>query len=91
MLVLTRKLGEKVVVDGNITLTVVEIRGNHVRVAIDAPKHIRILRGELAGTQDQCGPAQKLLDRGPGEKRAGWQHGIRSLVVHPADPFQVTC
>ena len=86
MLVLSRKLGEKVVIGGHITLTVVEIRGNQVRLAFDAPKHIRILRGELAGRQDQHTPAQQLLERGLGGKRAGWQHDIRSLIVHPADP-----
>ena len=51
MLVLSRKLGEKVVIGGLITLTVVEIRGNQVRLTIDAPNHIRILRGELGRTR----------------------------------------
>jgi carbon storage regulator CsrA len=90
MLVLTRKLGETVVIGGHITLTVVEIRGNQVRLAIDAPHHIRILRGELARRQDQPVPAQELLDPDLAAKPAEWQHDIRSLVVNPADPFQVT-
>ena len=47
MLVLTRKPGEKVVLGGNITLTVVEVKGNQVRLAFDAPDSVRILRGEL--------------------------------------------
>jgi len=52
MLVLTRKPGEKVVIDGNITVTVVKINGNQVRLAFDAPDDVRILRGELACWQD---------------------------------------
>jgi carbon storage regulator CsrA len=52
MLVLSRKPGEKVVIGNGITLTVVVIKGNHVRVGIDAPDHVRILRGELACWQD---------------------------------------
>lgn len=49
MLVLTRKLGESIVIDGNITFTVVEIKGKAVRLGIDAPKAVRIHREELTG------------------------------------------
>jgi carbon storage regulator CsrA len=48
MLVLTRKLGEKVVIGNGITITVVEVQGNRVRVGIEAPDDVRILRAELA-------------------------------------------
>jgi carbon storage regulator len=47
MLVLSRKPGEKLVIDSNITITVVEVVGNRVRLALDAPPHVRILRSEL--------------------------------------------
>lgn len=52
MLVLSRKPGEKVVIDGGITITVVEVIGNRVRIGIDAPDQIKILRGELVDCQD---------------------------------------
>jgi carbon storage regulator len=52
MLVLSRKPGEKVVVGNDITLTVVEVRGDRVRLAFDAPDQVRILRAELACWQD---------------------------------------
>ena len=48
MLVLTRKAGEKVVLDGNIVVTVVEVQGNRVKLAFEAPDNVLILRGELA-------------------------------------------
>jgi carbon storage regulator len=48
MLVLSRKPGEKVVIGGGITVTVVKVQGNQVRVGIDAPDQTVILRGELA-------------------------------------------
>ena len=48
MLILTMKPGEKVVIGNAITVTVVEVRGNRVRVGIEAPDQVRILRGELA-------------------------------------------
>jgi carbon storage regulator len=52
MLVLSRKPGEKVIMSNGITVTVVAVSGNHVRVGIEAPSHVRILRAELAGRQD---------------------------------------
>ena len=53
MLVLSRKPGEQVVLGGGITLTVVEVRGDRVRLAFDAPEQARILRAELAGRQGE--------------------------------------
>ncbi len=47
MLVLTRKLGEKIHIGDGITLTVLELRGNRVRLGIDAPSDVRVLRAEL--------------------------------------------
>ena len=38
--VLTRKNGEKIVIDGGIEITVVDIRGNQVRLGIEAPKEV---------------------------------------------------
>jgi carbon storage regulator len=47
MLVLTRKLNETIVIDGNISVTVVGIRGNQVRLGITAPHSCGIYRAEL--------------------------------------------
>jgi len=47
MLVLSRKAKESIVIDGNITVTVVAIAGNKVRLAISAPPEIRIDREEI--------------------------------------------
>jgi carbon storage regulator len=48
MLVLSRKVGEQIVIDGNITLIINRIDGNRVSIAIEAPKDVKILRSELA-------------------------------------------
>lgn len=48
MLVLTRKQGQSLLIGDNVELTVLEISGDKVRIAIDAPKDISILRKELA-------------------------------------------
>ncbi len=47
MLVLSRKAGESVVVGDDITLTVLEIRGDVVRVGISAPRSVVVQRAEL--------------------------------------------
>jgi carbon storage regulator len=47
MLVLSRKLGEGIVIGDNILLTVVAIRGNQIRLGITAPREVGIRREEL--------------------------------------------
>lgn len=47
MLVLTRKVKETIVIDNKIKITVVAIDGDKVKLAIDAPKNIPILRQEV--------------------------------------------
>ena len=64
MLVLSRKPGEQVVLGNGITLTVVEVRGERVRLAFDAPDQVRILRAELACRQGE--PLDAGLDGSPG-------------------------
>jgi carbon storage regulator len=48
MLVLSRKLNEKIVIDGGIVVTVVKIDRNQIRLGIEAPSHVRVLREEIA-------------------------------------------
>ena len=47
MLALTRKPGERIIISNDIILTVVEIKGETVRLAIDAPRSVSIFRGEI--------------------------------------------
>jgi carbon storage regulator len=48
MLVLSRKLGEKVVIGEGIVLTVVKVDRNQVRLGIEAPKDVQVYREEIA-------------------------------------------
>ena len=59
MLVLSRKPGEQVVLGDGITLTVVEVKGDRVRLAFDAPQQVPIRRAERAGRPGEP------LDAGP--------------------------
>ena len=47
MLALTRKKGESLVVNNNIEITVLEIRGDQVKIGISAPKEVPIYRKEV--------------------------------------------
>jgi len=52
MLVLTRKPQERIQIGENITITIVRIKGRAVRVGIEAPDSVRIVRGELTADFD---------------------------------------
>jgi len=47
MLVLTRKLGESIKINDDITITIVQVKGKQVRVGIDAPKETKVHREEI--------------------------------------------
>lgn len=47
MLILARKVGQKIVIGGDIEITVVEVRGDHVRLGITAPRDVAVHRKEL--------------------------------------------
>ncbi len=47
MLVLTRRVGEVIYIDSEIIVKVAEIRGNRVKLAIDAPENVRVDRKEV--------------------------------------------
>ncbi len=47
MLVLSRKINEEIVIGDNIKVTVLKLKGNTVRIGIEAPNDVRVLRAEL--------------------------------------------
>lgn len=47
MLVLSRKPNESIVIGGEITVTILEIRGDQVRIGIDAPRSVTVHREEI--------------------------------------------
>jgi len=59
MLVLSRKVGEEIIISDNIRVTVVAVRGNQVRLGFTAPREVSIQREELlrevgAGGREPC-------------------------------------
>lgn len=59
MLVLSRKVGERLNIGDDIVLVVSKIAGNRVTLAIEAPTHVRVVRGEL--------PPEPRVTESPGE------------------------
>ena len=47
MLILTRRVGESVKINEDITVTVLGIKGNQIRIGVDAPRHVSVHREEI--------------------------------------------
>ena len=53
MLVLKRRVGEELVLDGNIRVTVVAVKGQRVQLGVSAPAATRVLRQELVARRER--------------------------------------
>jgi carbon storage regulator len=70
MLVLSRKKNESIIINDNITVTIIEIRGDKVRLGIEAPKDVTVHRREVyeaIQAQNANASAVKSHDRDPGQ------------------------
>ncbi|HWM68439.1 MAG TPA: carbon storage regulator CsrA [Steroidobacteraceae bacterium] len=61
MLILSRRAGETVIIGKNVSVTVLGIKGNQIRIGIDAPKNIEVHREEIF-KRIQRERAQKATD-----------------------------
>ena len=61
MLVLTRKLSEKLYIGGNICVTVVRLDGGQVRLGIDAPREVPVIRAELVAPPAAPAPVASMV------------------------------
>ncbi len=81
MLVLTRRLGETIVIGDDIVIKIVDIHGKQIRVGIEAPAEISVYRGEIyerimlenkAAVEATTGDVKVMTD------------GLRDLLTHQA-------
>jgi len=72
MLVLSRKVGDSIKIGDNIEIVVNRISGNRVTIGVDAPKDVRILRGEVELELDD--DAVLALTGLMGSEQAGYSH-----------------
>ena len=67
MLVLSRKANESIVIDGRIVVNVLRLEGDAVKIGVNAPREVRVLRQEiydeiLASNRAAAGPSREDLD-----------------------------
>lgn len=93
MLVLTRKAKQQIQVGENIVITILQVRGQAVRVGIEAPREVRVLRNEIADNSVQTAdetpagkssmPRPERIDAGRGDSDPGFSSplvGCASIV-----------
>ena len=76
MLVLSRKTGERIHIGDNITIEIRRVAGNRVTLALDAPRTVRILRGEL----EQAAREFRVPENDPGPEPYAIIHRRMSVV-----------
>ena len=76
MLVLQRKKNQSLVINGNITVSILEIGSDWIKLAIEAPKNVKILRAELMEAAEANQEAARELS-------AESVNALKNLVHHP--------
>jgi carbon storage regulator CsrA len=74
MLILTRRVGESVVIGTEVTVTVLRVKGNQVRLGVDAPKSVSVQREEIFHRIQREGGAGEEASYNSGDE-PGEPHG----------------
>ena len=89
MLLLTRKLGENIRIGDDVKITIVEVKGNHVKLGIDAPPSVKVHREEIyERIQQENRRAQALQSggnaNGPAAPGASAPNGPGAIPAKPS-------
>ncbi|MGH3444829.1 MAG: carbon storage regulator CsrA [Nocardioidaceae bacterium] len=79
MLVLSRRIGESIVIGDDVVVTVLEIRGDVVRVGVDAPREVQVRRAELLAEVAEA-------NRGAASPTPGAVAGLSRLISGAKKP-----
>jgi len=86
MLVLTRKLGEKILIGDDIVVTVLDVRGDSIRLGVDAPRGVRIQRDEVVRAVAEANVAASHTDDSAEERIKASLGGILSSAAPTPAP-----
>ena len=64
MLILSRKINEKILIGDDVVLTIIDTRGDQIKIGIEAPKSVKILRHEVFEAIQSENKAAALSDEG---------------------------
>ena len=84
MLVLTRKPGERVLIGDDIVITILEGRGDGIRIGIDAPRGVKIQRAEIVQAVTEANVAAAELSSGDAEEQLKAALGLALPATPPA-------
>jgi carbon storage regulator len=62
MLILTRRVGEALMIGDDVTITVLGVKGNQVRVGVNAPKEVAVHREEILNRIEESAPREVADD-----------------------------
>lgn len=82
MLVLSRKANESIQIGENVTIEIRRIAGNRVTVAINAPRDVRILRGELEQVAKEFEQEPEVSAKVPQEEYSVTHRRLRMPRIH---------
>lgn len=80
MLVVSRKTGESIIIDGRITVKIVSAGSDKVTVGIDAPREVSIIRAELQATIDENKASAGAEAAAPAETNAQTAQNLAAIL-----------
>lgn len=80
MLVLTRKKAQMIQIGDNIVIKVIQTGRNTVKIGVDAPANVRVLRGELSAELTALAPDESL------NQRDSFRGGLARYMSRTAEP-----
>ncbi|MCE9607103.1 MAG: carbon storage regulator [Planctomycetia bacterium] len=86
MLVLTRKLDQQIQIGEGIVVTVLQVKGNSVKIGISAPRDVRVLRGELEPKNEEA-PERKMSPVDTTARSARLTDEERMMFVNPSPNY----